>query len=128
MADIPYLKRSTLGNIGIKISTDPVMGMSIITKGTKDVVFVTNKGYFNKLSQEALPRGKRAQAGNRAIKLSKNDAILNVYPCNNESIIRCYHMDGTYTDVETKSIQEGSSISSGCKLTKEILKSELIKF
>jgi len=128
MADVPYLKRSTLGNIGIKISTDPVMGMSIITKGTKDVVFVTNKGYFNKLSQEALPRGKRAQAGNIAIKLSKNDAILNVYPCNNESIIRCYHMDGTYTDVETKSIQEGSSISSGCKLTKEILKSELIKF
>ena len=127
MNDIPYLKRSTLGNIGIRVSNDPVMGMSIITKDTTDVVFVTSKGYFNRISQEALPRGKRAQTGTRAIKLTKGDYINNVFPCGKGSVIKCYHMNGAFTDIESYNIPEGSSISTGIKLTKEILKSEIVK-
>ena len=60
------------------------------------------------------------------IKLLKGDYIQNVFTCSSNTIIRCVHADNTTTDIQSESINMGSSVSSGEKLTKEIIKAELV--
>ena len=123
--DIPYLKRSTLGATSIK-SPEGIDGISVITAETKDVIIVTAKGRFNRISQSALERTTRGKAGSKVIKLLKGDYIQNVFTCSSNTIIRCVHADNTTTDIQSESINMGSSVSSGEKLTKEIIKAELV--
>jgi len=123
---IPYLKRSTLGSISMK-TNEPIDGISVVTSDTKDVVVVTAKGKFNRISQSALARTERNRAGSKVIKLTKGDYIKNIFTCSNNMTIRAIHMDGTVSMVKTSDISMGSSVSSGDKLTKEIVKAELIK-
>ena len=123
---IPYLKRATLGNIAMK-TDEEIDGISVVTAETKDVVIVTAKGKFNRISQAALPRSDRNKAGSKVIKLAKGDYITNIFTCSSNSVIRCIHMDGTITEVLTDSIEMGSSVSAGVKLTKEIIKAEISK-
>ena len=123
---IPYLKRATLGNIAMK-TDEEIDGISVVTAETKDVVIVTAKGKFNRISQAALPRSDRNKAGSKVIKLAKGDYITNIFTCSSNSIIRCIHMDGTITEILTDSIEMGSSVSAGAKLTKEIIKAEISK-
>ena len=123
---IPYLKRATLGNIAIKTSI-PVDGMSIITKNIKHILVVTAKGYFNKIDESALIRQDRAKTGHNIIKLTKNDFIIGIYTCDTDGILRCYHTDGSITDIKDSDIGLSSSVSSGVKLTKEIAKAQLIQ-
>lgn len=120
---IPYLKRSTMGSMSIK-STESVDGMSVVTSETKDVIVVTARGKFNRITQAALPRSERGKAGTKVIKLLRGDFIQNVFTCRKSTIIRCYHSDGTATDVITDNIPMGSSVSQGEKLTKDIIKAE----
>ena len=123
---IPYLKRSTIGNIAMR-GSEPVDGISVITAQTKDIVVVTAKGKFNRISESALPRTDRNKAGSKVIKLVKGDYITNVFSCTAGTTIRCVHFDGTVTEVDTNTIEMGSSASAGQKLTKDIIKAELIK-
>ena len=123
---IPYLKRSTLGSISMK-TNEPIDGISVVTSDTKDVVVVTAKGKFNRISQSALARTERNRAGSKVIKLTKGDYIKNIFTCSDNMTIRAIHMDGTVSMVKTSDISMGSSVSSGDKLTKEIVKAELIK-
>ena len=123
---IPYLKRATLGNIAMK-TNEEIDGISVVTAETKDVIIVTAKGKFNRISQAALPRSDRNKAGSKVIKLAKGDYITNIFTCSSNSVIRCIHMDGTITEVLTDSIEMGSSVSTGVKLTKEIIKAEISK-
>ena len=122
---IPYLKRATLGNISMK-TTEPIEGLSVVTSETKDVIVVTAKGRFNRISQSALPRSERNRAGNKVIKLTKGDYIKNIFTCNGKGNIRCVHLDGTITEIATDSIESGSSVSQGNKLTKEIFRADLL--
>lgn len=126
MNAIPYLKRSTLGNIGMR-TNDPIDGMAIITRATKDLVIITNKGYINRIRPEALPCNDKNKTGSKVIKLGKGDAINAIFTCMDDSIIRCYHTDGTFTDIECKNIELGSSVSGGVKMTKEIIKAQIVK-
>ena len=126
MVSVPYLKRATLGNIGIK-SDKPVDGMSIITADTKDILIITAKGYVNRLTEDALPRMDRARAGSKVIKLSKGDNIVGIYACTRDAIVRCYHYDGTFTDIESHNMEVGSSVSPGNKILKEVIKTQLVK-
>ena len=123
---IPYLKRATLGNLAMK-TDETIDGISVVTAETRDVVVVTAKGKFNRISQAALPRSDRNKSGSKVIKLAKGDYITNIFTCSSNSIIRCIHMDGTITEVLTDSIEMGSSVSAGVKLTKEIIKAEISK-
>ena len=123
---IPYLKRSTIGNLSLR-GNEPVDGISVITAQTKDIVVVTAKGKFNRISESALPRTDRNKAGSKVIKLVKGDYITNVFSCTAGTTIRCVHFDGTVTEVDTNTIEMGSSASAGQKLTKDIIKAELIK-
>ena len=125
--DIPYLKRATLGNISIK-TNDTVDGMSVITAETKELIVVTTKGKFNKLSPSVLERSSRNKAGTKVIKLSKNDYIKNIFSCNNDNFnIRITRIDEVI-DINVGDIPMGSSISSGIKLCKDgVIKSELVK-
>ena len=101
--------------------------MSIITADTKDILIVTAKGYVNRLTEDALPRMDRARAGSKVIKLSKGDNIVGIYACTRDAIVRCYHYDGTFTDIESHNMEVGSSVSPGNKILKEVVKTQLVK-
>ena len=126
ISNIPYLKRSALGNIGIR-STEPVEGITVVNKDSTDIVVVTANGRFNRVSQSVIPTTSTNRAGSRIIKLSKDDSIVGVYVCGSSSVIRCFHMDGSFTDVNTSSIDSGSSISPGILLTKNVIKANIIQ-
>ena len=124
--DIPYLKRATLGNISMK-TNEPIDGMSVVTAETKELVVVTAKGKFNKLSPSVLARSTRNRAGVKVIKLSKNDYIKNIFSCNGNVKIRITRIDEVI-DINIDNIPMGSSISSGEKLCKDgVIKAELVQ-
>ena len=124
--DIPYLKRATLGNISMK-TNEPIDGMSVVTAETKELVVVTAKGKFNKLSPSVLARSTRNRAGVKVIKLSKNDYIKNIFSCNGNVKIRITRIDEVI-DINIDDIPMGSSISSGEKLCKDgVIKAELVQ-
>ena len=102
--------------------------MSVITAETKELIVVTTKGKFNKLSPSVLERSSRNKAGTKVIKLSKNDYIKNIFSCNNDNFnIRITRIDEVI-DINVGDIPMGSSISSGIKLCKDgVIKSELVK-
>lgn len=123
---IPYLKRATLGNIAMK-TTEAIDGISVVTAETKDVVVVTAKGRFNRITAAAFPRSDRNKAGARIIKLQKGDYIVNVLSCSGNSKIHVTRIDEV-VDIDIDSIPIGSSVSSGTKLCKDgVIKAELIR-
>jgi len=126
MDDIPYLKRTALGNISIK-TKEPVDGMSVITTKTDELVVVTNKGKFNKITQSALPRSVRNRAGNGVVKLAKGDYIKKIFPCIPGSKLKITR-DDEVLEINIDDIKQASTISAGQKMCKEgILKVEFIK-
>lgn len=123
---IPYLKRATMGNQAMK-TKDPIDGMSVITSDTKDVVVVTAKGRFNRITPATFARSDRNKAGSRIIKLVKGDYIKNIFSCSCNNIIRITRVDEVI-EIETDQIPIGSSLSQGTKLCKDgIIKAELIR-
>ena len=131
IANIPYLKRSAIGNIGIKLSDkeghDVVEGLTIINPNCIDLVVVTRQGKFNRIPQNLVPASVTNRVGNKIIKLSKDDSILGVYACEPGMLIRCLHPDGSATDIDPANIEYGSSVSAGIKLTKDISKANIIR-
>ena len=125
MTQIPYLKRATIGNISIK-SDIPVDGMALISPITNEVIVVTAKGKFNRIDQTAIPRSERNKSGYKLIKLSGDDYIKNIYTADHPMIIRCLHSDGSETDIDTSTIEMGSSVSTGKKLTKDIILTKIL--
>lgn len=115
--DVPYLKRATLGNQSMK-TTEPIDGMSVITGDTKELIVVTAKGRFNKLSASALIRSNRNKSGSKVIKLGKGDFIKNIFTCSGGAMIRVTRIDEVI-DINIDDIPIGSSISSGVKLCKD---------
>jgi DNA gyrase subunit A len=123
---IPYLKRATLGNQAMK-TNETIDGISVVTSDTKDVVVVTAKGRFNRISQVAIPRSERNKAGTKVIKLNKGDYIINIFSCSGNNTIRIVRPDEVLT-IQTDDIPIGSSLSQGAKLCKDgVIKAELIK-
>ena len=122
---IPYLKRATLGAIAMK-GNELIEGLSVVTAETKDVLVVTSSGRFNRITQSALERQTRAKTGTKVIKLTKGSYITNLFTVSKNTKIRCVHLDGTVTEIVTSDIPIGSSVSTGEKLTKDIIKAELI--
>ena len=124
--EIPYLKRSTLGNQAMR-TTEPIDGISVITADTRELIVITAKGRFNKISPAVLPISNRNKAGNRVIKLTKGDYIKNIFTCSENSIIRVTRSDEV-CNIDTESIPMGSSVSTGVKLCKDgVIKAELIR-
>ena len=124
--EIPYLKRATLGNQAMK-TKDPIDGISVITGDTKGLIIVTNKGKFNRLAPSVLPSTTRNKAGNKVIKLGKQDFIKNIFTHNtNDVSIRITRADEVL-EINPNDIPMGSSVSTGVKLCKDgIIKAELI--
>lgn len=126
MDEVPYLKRATLGNQAIK-TTESIDGISVITAETKDLIVVTAKGRFNKISTAVLPKSNRNKAGNKVIKLSKDDYIKNIFTCSGNAKIKVTRID-EILEINTEDIPIGSSVSTGAKLCKDgIIKAELIR-
>lgn len=126
LESIPYLKRATLGNQCMK-TTEEIDGISVVTSDTKEVIVVTAKGRFNKLTTSALPRSDRNKAGCKVIKLSKGDYIKNIFSCSKDAKIRITRVDEV-VGIDTASIPIGSSVSAGTKLCKDgVIKAEMIR-
>ena len=126
MNSIPHLKRATMGVISLK-SKDPIDGISVITSDTKNIIVVTSKGRFNMLPKTALERTDRNKAGSKVIKLNKGDNIKNIFTYIPNTTIKLTHPDGTNTIINPIDIPMGSSVSTGVKLTKDVVKAELVK-
>lgn len=126
LTEVPYQKRSTLGNLVMK-TNDTIDGISVITSATKDVVVITANGRFNRINQSALPRSQRNKAGSRVIKLGKGDYIMNIFSCHgDDKVLRVIRPDEVVM-INVNDIPEGSSVSTGAKLCKNgIIKVELI--
>ena len=124
MTDIPHLKRSTIGSKSMT-GRDAIDGMSVITNVTTDVVVVTNKGNFNRFNIAGLPMGTRGRTGNKVIKLGRGEYIINIFSCNASQGIRVYRQDEVI-DIPVANIPQGSSISPGVKMCKDVLKCELL--
>ena len=123
---IPYLKRATLGNQAMK-TNETIDGISVVTSDTKDVIIVTAKGRFNRISQAAFQRSDRNKAGSKVIKLTKGDYIKNIFSCSGNNIIKVTRVDEVI-NIETNQIPIGSSVSQGVKLCKDgVIKAEMIK-
>ena len=124
--DVPYLKRSTLGNQSMK-TPEPIDGISVITGDTKELIVVTAKGRFNKLSASALVRSNRNKSGSKVIKLGKGDFIKNIFTCSGGAMIRVTRIDEVI-DINIDDIPIGSSVSSGVKLCKDgVIHADLIR-
>ena len=124
--DIPYLKRSTLGNKSMNSKTG-VDGMVAIAPNATDLVVCTAKGVFNRFSISGLPMGNRNTTGTSVIKLTRGDYIQGIFSCTPDNIINVVSGDGIL-EVLVKDIPVGSSISAGNKMCKSgIIKAELIR-
>ena len=123
---VPYLKRATLGNQAMK-TNESIDGISVVTSDTKDMVVVTAKGRFNRISQNAFPKSDRNKAGSKVIKLTKGDYIKNIFSCSGNNSIHITRVDEVL-EFNTNDIPLGSSVSQGVKLCKDgVIKAELIR-
>ena len=126
MKSVPYLKRAALGNVSMK-GKEPIDGMSVITSSTAELIVITNKGKFNKLSQSALKCTDRNREGVSVIRLSNGDYIKKIFPCIPGSKLRVIRADEVL-EFNITDIKLSSTASAGQKLCKEgILKVELFK-
>lgn len=118
--EVPYLRRSTKGNKAMN-SKDPIDGMNFILFKSTDLIIVTKNGYVNRLPIESIPVTGRGKSGIQVIKLSKNDSIVNIWPCTERS--RLIVKDGKYTkELIINSIEVGTTNSTGNKLFEDVSK------
>ena len=94
-----------------------------------DVITVTKNGYVNRFGIEALPVGKRTNAGNSVIKLSKTDSIKSIHVVSSNDVIYLVTDKGPL-QIPVGEIPAGSSISAGNKVTDGktmVIKSRVIR-
>ena len=127
--NIPYVKRSSIGNIGIKTNNSLVHGISIINNDMTDIVIITESGKISRIKQIELTQSLTNRAGSKVIKLNKTDSIIGVFGCNNTSIIRCNHIDNSCTDINVNQLQYSSvdSSSYSFELNKSVSSCIIIK-
>ena len=115
--DIPYLKRSTKGNMtfsNLELGKNQINGISIIKPNDTDLLVITDNGKINRLSIAALPCGNRNTTGNKVIKLGKSDIIKYILSVNENNSIYIQTQSNRY-NINVSDIEFGSSMSSGNK-------------
>lgn len=124
VSEIPLLKRNSKGNIAMS-NVDSIEGMTAIPNGVKDIIIATSKGYFNKVIPETITTG-RNKRGSNCIKLSKGDSIVTLLGSTpNSSMVVYYSNDGVQNQLPISEIPDGSTISPGKKLAKNVIKAFL---
>ena len=128
--DIPLLRRSAKGVKSMGGKTESVDGICFIGSiNATDVITVTKNGYVNRFGIEALPVGKRTNAGNSVIKLSKTDSIKSIHVVSSNDVIYLVTDKGPL-QIPVGEIPAGSSISAGNKVTDGktmVIKSRVIR-
>ena len=84
--DVPYLKRSTKGNL-VGSNASVINGINFILPHTTDVVVVTKQGYVNRVPIESIELSARRRAGTSILKLTKTDEIHTVWACPSNAIL-----------------------------------------
>lgn len=117
--DIPNLRRTAQGSRTIN-SSEPIDGVSLITSETHDIIVATTKGKFNRFSPAGLAVSSRGRAGSNVIKLGKGDSIKAIFSYPIEYALTVLTSNGVM-NINPSDIPMGSSVSSGVKLTPEII-------
>lgn len=117
ISEIPLLKRNARGNISMGGTTvTEVEGLSVIQPDTTDIIVVTSRGYFNRISPDCIKTG-RTKAGSNVIKLAKGDSLVTVLGVNIQNSLNCITMNnGELYNIPVNSIAIGSSISTGVRM------------
>lgn len=118
--DVPYLKRSTKGNL-VGTSNTIINGMNFILPHTTDVVVVTKNGYVNRVSINNIEINSRRRAGTNLIKLSKNDEIHTVWACPSNAIL-VVREGRSQKDIPIQSIPICDINSSGTQMFQDVNK------
>ena len=84
--EVPYLKRSTKGNL-VGSSNTIINGMNFILPHTTDIVVVTKQGYVNRVPVSGVELIQRRKVGTSIIKLTKGDEIHTVWTCPSNAIL-----------------------------------------
>lgn len=109
--EVPLLKRSTKGNRA-STATSKIDGINFVLPNADTILIITEKGYINRLSINVLPLSNRGKAGQKVIKLTKDDKIVKVLSCNNS--MKLGFVDGrSVTEINISDISLGSSLSNG---------------
>ena len=113
--EVPYLKRSTKGNRAMT-ATSIIKGMTFLVPNQDEVLLViTKNGMINKLSMEIIPKQSRGKAGQRVIKLSKDDQTLCIKACSNKNTLIANDIR-SIKKIPVDTIPMGTTIISGTKL------------
>lgn len=84
--EVPYLKRSTKGNL-VGSANTIINGMNFILPHTTDIVVVTKQGFVNRVPIGNVELITRRKVGTNIIRLSKNDEIHTVWACPTNAIL-----------------------------------------
>ena len=112
--EIPLYKRNTKG-VAAMNTNKPLEGLSVLYKGSTDIVVITNSGMMNKFSISGFERSRRYKAGSTVIKLKKGDMINTIYGTTESNVISVTTTNEVM-DIPVSSIKFGSSISQGQKV------------
>lgn len=117
ISEIPLLKRNARGNISMGGTTvTEVEGLSVIQPDTTDIIIVTSRGYYNRISPECIKSG-RTKAGSNVIKLAKGDSLVTVLGVNVKNSLKCITTaNGEIYNIPINTIPIGSSISTGSRM------------
>lgn len=118
--EVPYLKRSTKGNL-VSTGTSEISGMNFILPQTTDVVVISKNGFVNRIPITNIETMNRRRSGIGIIKLSKDDEIHTVWTCpTNANII--VREGRSQKEIPIQSIPIGSTISTGKKMFQDVNK------
>ena len=118
--EVPYLKRSTKGNL-VSTGSSEISGMNFILPQTTDVIIVTKNGFVNRIPINNIETMNRRRAGVNMIKLSKGDEIHTIWTCpSNANII--VREGRSQKEIPIQSIPIGSTISTGKKMFQDVNK------
>ena len=89
--------------------------MSFVLPNMTHIVIVTKNGYVNKISLDIIKRSNRGKAGDRIIKLKKDDSIIFIAPLRSDNVL--HSIQGRKEDeIKVSDIPEGSTVGCGIKL------------
>ena len=124
--DIPYLRRSTKGNLVSFSNNVSIEGMSFLLPQSTDLVVLTKNGFVNRVQINAIERVARGRAGTGVIKLTKGDEIHKIWNCTPEFKLVCREGRGQ-KEIPISQIPYESTVSPGKKLVNDAMKTVLMK-
>ena len=118
--EVPYLKRSTKGNM-VSTNSTTINGMNFILPHSTDLIVITKLGYINRIPIDKIEVMSRRRAGISIIKLSKNDEIHTVWACPDKAIL-IVREGKSQKEIPIQSLRLSDTNSAGQKMFQDVNK------